>query len=169
MAQITLYGNLGADGQLFQMSRGGTALKLRVAEHNRKGNGEPSGDAPEGEEEETQWWTVLVWQPLASTIAPQMQRGVRVRVDGRFSQRAWTDAEGAQRIDNTVLADAVGFWSRRKRDAEEEPPQAAQEAPGYAAAPQAGQLGGYDRGPHQAPAQTPVGGLQDDDDPFADQ
>ncbi len=117
MATVTLYGNLGTDGQLLSTRNNSTALKLRVAEHKRKPD-----EGEDAEDEETVWWDVLVWQPMASTLLPMMQRGVRVTVQGRLDVRTWTDAEGAVRLNRTIIADAVGWQSKRKRDTVEDDP-----------------------------------------------
>jgi len=139
MPTVTMWGNLGRDGQLLSTRNNSTALKLRVAEHKRKPD-----EGEDAEDEETVWWDVLVWQPMASTLLPVMQRGVRVTVQGRLDVRTWTDAEGAVRLNRTIIANAVGWEGKRKHDTAPEPAD------------------------EPAQAQAYQGGAEDDD-PFGDQ
>jgi len=121
MPTVTLWGNLGRDGELLAGKGGRQFLKLSVAEHApRAGSGE--GEEEEGTERPATWWTVLVWQPMASCLAPMMERGLRVCVTGRVEVDTWTDGEGAVRLNRTIVANAVGWESKRKRDTAEEDP-----------------------------------------------
>lgn len=121
MPTVTLWGNLGRDGELRTGKNGRQFLKLDVAEHAPKATGNGECEEEEAERPAT-WWTVLVWQPMASTLLPMMQRGVRVTVQGRLDVRTWTDGEGAVRLNRTIIANAVGWEGKRKRDTVEEDP-----------------------------------------------
>jgi len=111
MPQTVLWGNLGRDGELCA-GQNAQFLKLAVAEHVQKAG---SGNGEEADDRQTIWWNVLVWQPMASALAPFMERGLRVCVMGRVDVSTWTDGEGAVRLNRTIIADAVGWQSKRKR------------------------------------------------------
>jgi len=142
MPTVTLWGNLGRDGELRTGKNGRQFLKLDVAEHAPKATG--NGEGEEEAERPATWWTVLVWQPMASAYAPFMERGLRVCVTGRVEVDTWTDGEGAVRLNRTIIANAVGWEGKRKHDTAPEP----------------------DYEPAQA--QVYQGGAEDDD-PFGDQ
>ena len=118
MPQTVLWGNLGRDGELCA-GQNAQFLKLAVAEHVQKAG---SGNGEETDDRQTIWWNVLVWQPMASALAPFMERGLRVCVMGRVDVSTWTDGEGTVRLNRTIIADAVGWQSKRKRDTVEDDP-----------------------------------------------
>src|SRR5690348_14614513 len=54
--------------------------------------------------EETEWFNIVVWRQLAEICERYLHKGSKVYIEGRLSQRKYTDREGIQRtsIDVTV-------------------------------------------------------------------
>ncbi len=58
---------------------------------------------------ETIWFNVTVWRGLAEHVAASIKKGDRVIVEGKLSQRTWTDDKGQARTNLEVDADCVGI------------------------------------------------------------
>ena len=98
MNKIILIGRLGKDPEL-SVTPDGTAVtkfSLAVNRYSRSSSGE--------RKEETDWYNVSAWRQLAETCEKYLHKGSKVYVEGRLSQRKYTDRDGIQRtsIDVTM-------------------------------------------------------------------
>jgi len=98
MNKIILIGRLGKDPEL-QVTPDGTPVTkftLAVNRYSKTSSGE--------RKEETDWFNVSAWRGLAETCEKYLHKGSKVYIEGRLSQRKYTDREGIQRtsIDVTV-------------------------------------------------------------------
>jgi single-strand DNA-binding protein len=98
MNKIILIGRLGKDPEL-QVTPDGTPVTkftLAVNRYSKTSTGE--------RKEETDWFNVSAWRGLAETCEKYLHKGSKVYIEGRLSQRKYTDREGIQRtsIDVTV-------------------------------------------------------------------
>ncbi len=98
MNKIMLIGRLGKDPEL-QVTPDGTPVTkftLAVNRYSKTSSGE--------RKEETDWFNVSAWRQLAETCEKYLHKGSKVYVEGRLSQRKYTDREGMQRtsIDVTI-------------------------------------------------------------------
>ena len=96
--KIMLIGNLGRDPDL-QVTPDGTPVtkfSLAVSRSYKSRTGE--------QKDETEWFNIVAWRQLAETCEKYLHKGSKVYVEGRLSQRKYTDREGAQRtsIDVTI-------------------------------------------------------------------
>ena len=96
--KIMLIGNLGRDPEL-QVTPDGTPVtkfSLAVSRSYKSRSGE--------QRDETEWFNIIAWRQLAETCEKYLHKGSKVYVEGRLSQRKYTDREGAQRtsIDVTI-------------------------------------------------------------------
>src|SRR6202049_2061237 len=96
--KIMLIGNLGRDPEL-QVTPDGTPVtkfSLAVSRSYKSRTGE--------QKDETEWFNIVAWRQLAETCEKYLHKGSKVYVEGRLSQRKYTDREGAQRtsIDVTI-------------------------------------------------------------------
>src|SRR5436305_12816291 len=106
-----LIGNLGKDPELNVTSDGTPVTKFSLAV-NRKyktGNGDPK--------EETEWFNIVAWRQLAEICERYLHKGSKVYVEGRLTQRKYTDKEGIQRTSVEVIASDVEFLSAKQPDA----------------------------------------------------
>ena len=96
--KIMLIVNLGRDPEL-QVTPDGTPVtkfSLAVSRSYKSRTGE--------QKDETEWFNIIAWRQLAETCEKYLHKGSKVYVEGRLSQRKYTDREGVQRtsIDVTI-------------------------------------------------------------------
>ncbi len=104
---VTIVGNLCADPELRHTSAGLAVTDLRIAENR-------SFQDPAGEwQQETSYYSAVVWRKLAEHAAASLRRGDRVVVVGRMRQDEWTTDRGETRrryvVDCDELAASIRF------------------------------------------------------------
>ena len=96
--KIMLIGNLGKDPEL-QITAEGTPFTRFSLAVNR------SYTSSSGEKvEETEWFNIVVWRQLAEICERYLHKGSKVYIEGRLTQRKYTDREGVQRTAVDVIA-----------------------------------------------------------------
>ena len=112
-----LIGNLGKDPELNVTAEGTPVTKFSLAV-NRKykaSNG--------AQKEETEWFNIVAWRQLAETCEKYLHKGSKVYVEGRLTQRKYTDKNGVERLAVEVIANDVKFLDKRQeRSSDEEIP-----------------------------------------------
>src|SRR5579859_6106063 len=96
--KIMLIGNLGRDPELQVTSDGTpfTRFSLAVSRSYKTNSGE--------KKEETEWFNVVAWRQLAEICERYLHKGSKVYIEGRLTQRKYTDREGVQRTTVDVIA-----------------------------------------------------------------
>src|ERR1700730_15560833 len=96
--KIMLIGNLGKDPELQVTSEGTpiTKFSLAVNRYSKTSNGE--------REKETEWFNIIAWRQLAEICEKYLHKGSKVYIEGRITQRKYTDREGIQRTAVDVIA-----------------------------------------------------------------
>jgi single-strand DNA-binding protein len=96
--KIMLIGNLGRDPELNVTSDGTAVTKfsLAVSRTYKTASGE--------RRDETEWFNIVTWRGLAETCERYLHKGSKVYIEGRLTQRKYTDKEGAQRTSVEVIA-----------------------------------------------------------------
>lgn len=106
---VTVTGNLCADPEIRHTSEGAAVANLRLAE-NRSYQ-----DASGEWQQETSYYSVVVWRKLAEHATESLEKGDRVVAVGRMRQDEWTTDAGETRrryvIDADELAASVRFAS----------------------------------------------------------
>ena len=92
--KIMLIGNLGKDPELNVTAEGTPVTKFSLAVSRKTSNGE----------KETEWFNIVAWRQLAEICERYLHKGSKVYIEGRLSQRKYTDREGVQRISIEVIA-----------------------------------------------------------------
>jgi len=115
--KVMLIGRLGTDPDLRYTPNGTPVATLRLACNRRRA---PSA---EGEQrEETDWFTVVVWNKLAELIGNNqlsVTKGSRIYVEGRLQTRSWDDQQtGQRRTVVEVVANDIILLDSRNRQAE---------------------------------------------------
>ncbi len=106
--KILLIGNVGKDPELNVTAEGTPVTKFSLAV-NRKYK------ASTGElKEETEWFTIVAWRTLAELTERYLHKGSKVFVEGRLTQRKYTDREGVQRTAVEVIASDVQFLDSKQ-------------------------------------------------------
>jgi len=92
--KIMLIGNLGRDPELNVTAEGTPVTKFSLAVSRKTGNGE----------KETEWFNIVAWRQLAEICERYLHKGSKVYIEGRLTQRKYTDKEGIQRTAVEVIA-----------------------------------------------------------------
>ena len=103
--QITVTGNVGYPPNRRVLASGAVVTDFRVATTPRRFDKATS----EWRDLETMWFGVSCWRGLADNVASSVDKGDRVVVTGRLSQRSYVDKEGERRVVMEIDASAVGF------------------------------------------------------------
>jgi single-strand DNA-binding protein len=61
--------------------------------------------------EETEWFNIVAWRQLAEICERYLHKGSKVYLEGRLSQRKYTDREGVQRTSVEVIASEMEMLS----------------------------------------------------------
>jgi single-strand DNA-binding protein len=91
----TIVGNLTDDPELRHTEGGIARAMFRVAVSGRR-------------DQETSFFTVIVWRDQAEHASQSLSKGSRVVVVGRLQQRAWTAEDGNARSTVEVVAEELG-------------------------------------------------------------
>jgi single-strand DNA-binding protein len=105
-----IIGNLGADPEMRYTPNGQAVTEFRVAV-NRRYRGQNDEWM-----EETEWFRVVAWGPLAERTAENLRKGRKVYVEGRLRTRQWEDKEGQKRYTTELVASQVTSLERAPRD-----------------------------------------------------
>ena len=105
--KIMLIGNLGRDPELQVTSDGTpvTRFSLAVSRSYKSRNGEAK--------EETEWFNIAAWRNLAEICEKYLHKGSKVYIEGRITQRKYTDREGVQRTAVDVIANDMKMLDSR--------------------------------------------------------
>ena len=114
LSKIMLIGNLGKDPELQLTAEGTpfTRFSLAVNRSYTSSNREKV--------EETEWFNIVVWRQLAEICERFLHKGSKVYIEGRLSQRKYTDREGVQRTSVEVIASDMEMLSPKPVSSGEE-------------------------------------------------
>lgn len=101
---ICVVGNLVADPELRVSQAGKSWVTFRIANTPRERDRQ-SGEWSDGE---PLWVGCRAYGEFADNIAATLTKGMRVIVQGRLTQRAYTDKQGQQRTSLDLEVDAIG-------------------------------------------------------------
>ena len=96
--KIMLIGNLGKDPEM-NYTQNGTALtkfSLAVSRSYKTSSGE--------KRDETEWFNIVAWDKLAELCNQYLHKGSKAYIEGRVSQRKYTDKNGIERYAFDVVA-----------------------------------------------------------------
>ncbi len=98
LKKIMLIGNLGKDPEMNYTPSGIALTKFSLAVNRvtKAATGE--------KQEETEWFNIIAWRQLAETCNTYLHKGSKVYIEGRLSQRKYTDKNGIDRWMVEVIA-----------------------------------------------------------------
>ena len=104
--KIIIIGNLGKDPEMRYTPSGSPVTSFSVATSYRytNANGEPK--------EETEWFTVVVWQKQAESCNQYLAKGRQVYVEGRLHTRNWEGKDGQRHFTVEIIANRVLFLGK---------------------------------------------------------
>jgi single-strand DNA-binding protein len=99
--KIMLIGNLGRDPEMNYTPSGVAVTKfsLAVSRNIKASTGE--------KREETEWFNIVAWRQLAETCNTYLRKGSKVYIEGRLTQRKYTDKNGVERTAIDVVANEM--------------------------------------------------------------
>jgi len=107
MNKAILMGRLTKDPELRYTSTNNTPVCTFTLAVDRK-------FTKQGEEKQTDFIPVVMWNKTAEVFAKYMQKGRQVLVAGRIQTRTWDDAEGKRHYVTEVVADEFDFLDYKK-------------------------------------------------------
>ena len=105
--KIMLIGNLGKDPELNVTSDGTPYTKFSLAVSRKTATGE----------KETEWFNIVTWRQLAEICERYLHKGSKVYIEGRLTQRKYTDKEGVQRTVVEVIANDMQMLDAKQVEA----------------------------------------------------
>jgi single-strand DNA-binding protein len=109
MNKIMLIGNLGRDPEMNYTPNGNAVTKFSLAV-NRVSKS-PSGER----QDETEWFNIVAWNRLAETCNTYLKKGSKIYVEGRLTQRKYTDKNGVERTAIDVIANEMEILTPKER------------------------------------------------------
>ena len=104
-----IIGNLGRDPEMRYTPSGQAVTQFTVAvNRNFK-------DHDGNWQEETEWFRVVAWGPLAERTAEYLRKGRKVYVEGRLQTRQWEGQDGQKRYTTELIAQTVTPLDPRPR------------------------------------------------------
>jgi single-strand DNA-binding protein len=108
-----IIGNLGRDPEMRYTPSGQAVTQFTVAVNRNYKDSEGQW------QEETEWFRVVAWGPLAERTAEYLRKGRKVYVEGRLQTRQWEDQSGQKRYTTELIANTVTPLDPRPRDGDE--------------------------------------------------
>jgi len=105
-----IIGNLGRDPEMRYTANGQAVTQFTVAVNRnyKDSNGEWK--------EETEWFRVVAWGPLAERTAEYLRKGRKVYVEGRLQTRTWEGQDGQKHYTTELIANTVTGLDPRPRE-----------------------------------------------------
>ena len=107
--KVMLIGNLGKDPEIRVSQIGGrksVSFSLATSRRYRDNNGE--------QKEDTQWHNIVGWGKIADIVEQLgVSKGTTLHVEGRLSNRSWTDQNGQKRYTTEVALDTFQLLTQR--------------------------------------------------------
>lgn len=108
--KIMLIGNLGRDPEMNYTPSGVAVTKFSLAVSR-------TFKASSGEKrEETEWFNVVAWNKLAETCNSYLRKGNKVYIEGRLTQRKYTDKNGVERTAVDVVANEMEILTPKSQN-----------------------------------------------------
>lgn len=105
--KVMIIGNLGRDPEMRYTPGGKPVTSFSLAASR-------TWIAPDGERrEETEWFNVVTWGPLAEICQQYLTKGQQVYVEGRLQTRGWEDDNGQRHFRTEVVANEMIILGNR--------------------------------------------------------
>lgn len=98
---IAIHGRLTADPTVRQTQSGVSVCNFTVAVDRSY--------TKQGEEKQTDFFTVNCWRGLAEMVGKYFTRGKEIVVTGEMQSRKWQDKDGNNRVSWEIMANSVDF------------------------------------------------------------
>ena len=157
--KVILLGHLGKDAETRYTPAGTPVTNFSLAT-NRRWKDQQTGDW----KEETDWHNIVVWK--AENLAPHLQKGKQIYLEGRLQTRSWEDKDGNKRYTTEVVAEAVSVILLGGMGGRSEAPPPTDADAGPSAGPVPVPRTTRTAAAAAAPADAPSQEISDEDVPF---
>lgn len=127
--KATITGNITRDPELRQTQGGTSVLTIGVAVNDRRKN-QQTGEW----EDYPNFVDCTVFGNRATGVAPHLQKGMKVAIEGKLNQSRWQADDGTNRSKIEIIVDEIEFMA--KRDGSQQPMQPMQQPMQQQAQPQ---------------------------------
>jgi len=109
MNKIMLIGNLGRDPEMNYTPNGTAVTKFSLAVNR-------SYKLSDGTwQTETEWFNIVAWKDLAERCSKSLQKGHKLYVEGRLTQRKYTDRNNVERTAVEVIMNEMETLTPKDR------------------------------------------------------
>lgn len=133
--KATITGNITRDPELRQTQGGTSVLAIGVAVNDRRKN-QQTGEW----EDYPSFIDCTIFGNRATGVAPHLQKGMKVAIEGKLNQSRWQAEDGTNRSKIEIIVDEIEFMSRQQGQTASKPvqqqPQQPMQQPVQAAQPQ---------------------------------
>ena len=99
--RVQLIGHLGTNPEVIKLESGKKLAKMTLATNEDYTN-------PKGEKvKETQWHNVTAWGKQADIIEKYLTKGKQVCIEGKLSNRNYTDKDGVKRYVTEIICNEI--------------------------------------------------------------
>jgi len=107
--KVTLIGNLGQDPEIRTLENGTQVGRFSLATSDAYKD--KNGDW----QNQTDWHNIVVWRDLAERAASQLKKGSMVYVEGKISNRKYTDKDGVEKTVTDIVANTFRLLDKREK------------------------------------------------------
>lgn len=105
--KVMIIGNLGSEPEMRFTPNGNPVTSFRIATNRMY-------TTPDGErKQETEWFSVVVWNKLAEQCNQYLSKGRLVYAEGRLHTRTWESQDGQKHSRPEIIANRVVFLDRQ--------------------------------------------------------
>lgn len=120
--KATITGNITRDPELRQTQGGTSVLTVGVAVNDRRKN-QQTGEW----EDYPNYIDCTIFGNRATGVAPHLQKGMKVAIEGKLSQSRWQAEDGTNRSKIEIIVDEIEFMSRQQGQTASKPVQQQQQ------------------------------------------
>ena len=106
--KATITGNLTRDPELRQTQGGTSVLTIGVAVNDRRKN-QQTGEW----EDYPNYIDCTIFGNRATGVAPHLQKGMKVAIEGKLNQSRWQAEDGTKRSKIGIIVDEIEFMAKR--------------------------------------------------------
>lgn len=106
--KTTITGNLTRDPELRQTQGGTSVLTIGVAVNDRRKN-QQTGEW----EDYPNYIDCTIFGNRATGVAPHLQKGMKVAIEGKLNQSRWQAEDGTNRSKIGIIVDEIEFMAKR--------------------------------------------------------
>ncbi len=106
--RVQIIGNLGTNPEIINLDNGKKLAKMSIATNETYKN--QKGETVK----ETQWHNVAAWAKQAEIIEKYLTKGSEVCIEGKLSNRSYTDKDGVKRYVTEIICNEILMLGSKK-------------------------------------------------------